>query len=281
MLGREEKLELLLRRWRRARAGEGQVVLLRGEAGIGKSRLTAALREAVAGDEREELVLYCSPQHTDSALRPVIARLERAAGLTPSDAPEARLAKLETLLAPLAPPPEDVALIADLLSVPTLGRRPALDLVPQRRRERQLQALLRRVRALAARRPVLAAVEDAHWVDPTTRELLDLLVAEAADMALLLVVTHRPEFDAGAWLGLHHVTPVQLNRLAPADHRELLRRVAGGKALPPEVEAELRARTDGVPLFVEEVTRAVLESGALREEADRWTLDGPLPSLAV
>src|SRR3712207_249863 len=245
MLGREEKLELLLRRWRRARAGEGQVVLLRGEAGIGKSRLTAALREAVAGDEREELVLYCSPQHTDSALRPVIARLERAAGLTPSDAPEARLAKLETLLAPLAPPPEDVALIAELLSVPTLGRRPALDLSPQRRRERLLQALLRRVRALAARRPVLAAVEDAHWVDPTTRELLDLLVTEAPSMALLLVVTHRPEFDAGAWLGQAHVTLLHLNRLGRAEHLELLRRVVRGKALSAGLEAGAAARTHG------------------------------------
>ena len=145
LVGREEELELLLRRWRRARSGEGQVVLLRGEAGIGKSRLAAALREALAGEEHEELALYCSPQHTDSALHPVIARLERAAGLAPGDAPEERLAKLEALLAPLDPPPEDVALIAELLSVPTLGRWPALDLSPQRRRERLLEALLRRV----------------------------------------------------------------------------------------------------------------------------------------
>jgi hypothetical protein len=174
-----------------------------------------------------------------------------------------------------------VALVADLLSVPTLGRWPTLDLVPQRRRERLLQALLRRMRGLAARRPVLAVVEDAHWVDPTTRELLDLLVAEAPSMALLLVVTHRPEFDAAAWLGQPHVTPVQLNRLARAEHLDLLRRVAGGKALPPEVEAEVLAHTDGVPLFVEEVGRAVLEGGLLREEADRWVLEGAMPSFAV
>jgi class 3 adenylate cyclase len=172
MLGRDEELELLLRRWRRARGGEGQVVLLRGEPGIGKSRLAAALREALAAEEREELVLFCSPQHADSPLRPVMARLERAAGLAATDAPEARLSRLEALLLPLDPPAADVALLADMLSVPTLGRWPVLDLSPQARRARLLAALLRRVRALAARRPVLAVVEDAHWIDPTTRYLL-------------------------------------------------------------------------------------------------------------
>jgi hypothetical protein len=281
LVGRTEELGLLLRRWRRARSGEGQVVLLRGEAGIGKSRLVAALQEALAGEEREELVLYCSPQHTDSALRPMISRLERAAGLALGEPPKARLAKLEALLAPLDPPPEDVALVAELLSVPTLGRWPVLGLAPQRRRERLLAALLRRVRALAARRPALVVVEDAHWVDPTTRELLDLLVKEMPGMALLLVVTHRREFDAGAWLEQPHVTLLHLSRLGRVEHAALLRRIAGGKALPADVEAEILACTDGVPLFVEEVTRAVLEGGLLREEADRWVLEGPLPPLAV
>ena len=281
MLGRGEELELLLHRWRRVRAGEGQVALLRGEAGIGKSRLTAALREALAGEEREELVLDCSPQHTDSPLRPVVARLERAAGIAATDAPETRLAKLEALLLPLEPPPEDVALLADLLLVPKLGRWPIFDLSPQPRRTRLLAALVRLVRALATRHPVLVVVEDAHWADPTTRELLDLLVAEAPEMAALVVVTHRSEFDAGAWIGMRHITTVQLNRLGRAEHVELLRRMAGGKPLPQEVEAEVLARTDGVPLFVEEMGQAVLESGLLSEEADRWVLDGPLPSFAV
>ncbi len=281
LIGREEELELLLRRWRRARSGEGQVVLLRGEAGIGKSRLAAAMQEALTREGHEELVLHCSPQHTNSALRPVVAGLERAAGLAPDGAPEDRLLKLEALLLPLDPPPEDVALLADLLSVPTLGRWPALDLSPQRRRERLLEALVRRVSALAARRPVLAVVEDAHWLDPTTRELLDLLVAKAPETPLLLVVTHRPEFHAGAWIGMPQVSPLQLGRLGRAEHVELLRWVAGGKALPAAVEAEILARTDGVPLFVEEVTRAVLEGGLLREEAERWALDGPLPRLTV
>lgn len=281
LIGRAEELGLLLRHWRQAQAGAGRVVLLRGEAGIGKSHLVAALQAALAAEEQGALVLYCSPQHTDSALRPVIARLERAAGLAPGDAPEARLTKLEALLCPLDPPPEDVALLAELLAVPTLGRWPVLDLTPPRRRERLLDALLRRVRALAARRPVLVVVEDAHWADPTTRELLDLLVAAAPGMALLLVVTHRLEFGVEAWLGQPQVTLLSLNRLALAEHAALLRRIAGGKALPAEVEAAILARTDGVPLFVEEVGRAVLESGLLREEAERWVLEEPLPSLAV
>lgn len=280
LIGREEELELLQRRWHQANSGEGRVVLLRGEAGIGKSRLTTALREALVGEAHEEFVLDCSPQHTDSALHPVATRLERAAGLAATDAAEVRLAKLEALLTPLNPPPEDVVLVAELLSVPTLGRWVVPDLSPQRRRERLLQALVRRVRGLAARRPVLAMVEDAHWADPTTRELLDLLVPEVPGLALLLVVTHRPEFDPGAWIGLPHVSPMQLNRLTPAEHRALLYRVAG-KALPAEVEADILARTDGVPLFVEEMGRAVMEGGLLREEADRWVLDRPMPHLAV
>jgi len=281
LIGREEELELLLRRWRQARTGEGRVVLLRGEAGIGKSRLVAALQEALAEQQHEELVFYCSPQHADSVLRPVITRMERVAGLAPADPPEARLLKLEALLSPAAPPAEDVALIAELLSVPTLGRWPSPDLPPPRRRERLLEALLRRLRALAARRPILAVLEDAHWADPTTRELLELIIAEAPRTALLLVVTHRLEFGIEAWLNLPQVTLVQLSRLGQAEHVALLRRIAGDKPLPAGVEAEILARTDGVPLFVEEVAKAVLEGGLLREEADRWELQGPLPPLAV
>ncbi|KAA2212884.1 ATP-binding protein [Teichococcus oryzae] len=283
LVGRDEELELLLRRWRRARAGMGQVVLLRGEAGIGKSRLAAALREALlaGGEAHQEMAFYCSPQHMDSALQPVVARLERAAGLSPPDTPEARLAKLEALLLPLDPPPEDVALVAELLSVPTLGRWPSPGLLPQRRREKLLTALLRRLRGLAAREPLLVLLEDAHWLDPTTYEFLNLLVAEVPAMPMLVMITHRPDFDTEAWLGQSHVTPMQINRLARAEHLALLRRVAHGKALPLEVEAEILARTDGVPLFVEEVGRAVLEGGLLREEADRWVLEGPLPPFAV
>ena len=280
LVGRHEELELLLRRWQRARAGDGQVVLLRGEAGIGKSRLTAALQEALRTEKHEGFILYGSPQHTERLLHPIVARLERAAGLGPGDTLEQRIAKLEVLLTPLNPPAEDVSLIAELLSVPTQGRWPVLELSPQRRRERLMQSLLRRVRALAARQPVLAVMEDAHWVDPTTRELLDLLITETASMSILLLITYRPEFDHSAWIGMPYVSLMQLNRLAWADNRSLVRLVAG-KELPVEVEADILSRSNGVPLFIEEMTRAALEGGLLREEKERWVVEGSFPPLMV
>lgn len=195
LLGRQEELELLLRRWAQAKRGEGCVVLLSGEPGIGKSRLVAALQQAVAAEPHEDLVWFCSPHQTDSALHPVVTRLERAAGFGRGDAAEVRHAKLEALLARGEPTPEEIALIADLLAVPTGGGYPALEsLSPRRRRERTLTALLRRVEALSRRQPVLAVLEDAHWADPTTRELLDLLAARVPELPVLLIVTHRPEF---------------------------------------------------------------------------------------
>jgi class 3 adenylate cyclase/predicted ATPase len=263
LIGRREELELLLRGWQRARAGEGQVVLLSGEAGIGKSRLAAALQAAVtaSGEPHGRLDWSCSPHHQDTALHPVAARLERAARLTHEDAPGARLAKLEALLAPGDPTPEEVGLIADLLGVPTNGRDPGPDLDPRQRRERTLAALLRRVEALAGRHPVLGVFEDAHWADPTTLELLDRLVARASGLPILLLVTYRPDFHA-PWAGRAHVTELRLGRLGRRDNAALVERVAGGAgALPSEVMEEIVERTDGVPLFVEEVTRAVLETG--------------------
>ena len=283
LVGREEELELLLRRWRRARDGEGQVVLLRGEAGIGKSRLAAALREALAasGEVHLEVTFSSSPQHRDSALRPVVARLERAAGLLPADPPEARLAKLERLLLPLAPPPEHVALVAELLAVPTFGRWPSPGLPPQRQREALLAALLGRMRGLAARRPLLVLMEDAHWLDPTT-----LRIPRPGG--------RRGAGDGGA--GRHHppagirgrclARPAACDAGAgqPAEPRRACRAAAPRR---PRQAAAARggggdpARTDGVPLFVEELGRAVLEGALLREEADRWVLEAPLPRLAV
>jgi hypothetical protein len=263
LVGRDEELELLLRLWRRARAGEGQVVLLGGEAGIGKSRLVAALREALRGDGHERLDWFCAPQHRGSALHPVITRLERAAAFAPSDAPEAKLAKLRALLAPGDPTQEEVGLVADLLGLRAEGHGPGTDLDARQRRERTLAALLRRVQALAARRPVLGVFEDAHWADPTTIELLDLMVGRAAGLPLLLVVTHRPEFRA-PWANQAQVAELRLDRLGPRDSAALVGRVAaaaGAGALPPEVVEGIVERTDGVPLFAEELTRAVLEAG--------------------
>jgi class 3 adenylate cyclase len=263
LIGRDEELELLVRRWRRAVTGEGQIALISGEAGIGKSRLVAALQETIdaSGEKCERLEWFCSPHHRDSALHPVIARLERASGFVHEEAPEVRLAKLEASLAAGRPTPEEFGLIADLLGVPTGGRYPHLDLTPQLRREHTLGALLRRAEALANVQPVLGVLEDAHWADPTTLELLDLLVARIDGLALLLVVTHRPEFRA-PWAGQAHVTELRLSRLGRRDKAALVEQVAGGAGtLPPEVMEEIVERTDGVPLFIEELTRSALETG--------------------
>jgi class 3 adenylate cyclase len=261
LLAREQELDQLLRHWRRALSGEGQVVLVSGEAGIGKSRLLAALQEALAAEEYVPLIWYCSPQHVDSALYPVITRMERTAGFVPGDGPEARAAKLAVLLAPLDPKPEEASLIGDLLGLPAGAGHSAQGLSPQQRRERTLAALLRRLEALAARRPVLALAEDTHWADPTTIELLDLLAARVVGLRVLLVVTHRPEFRA-PWDGLAH--KLHLGRLDRRDSATLIERIAstlGTVPLPPELVEEIVERTDGVPLFAEELTRAVLEAG--------------------
>ncbi|MBV9249638.1 MAG: AAA family ATPase, partial [Acetobacteraceae bacterium] len=263
LFGRTEELELLLRLWRRAASGEGQIVMVSGEAGIGKSRLTAALQEAIAAREErwDRLEWFCSPHHRDSALHPVIAQLERTAGFGYEDTPEVRLAKLEALLAAERPTPEEFDLAAHLLGVPTDGRYPRLDLSPQLRRERTLDALLRWAEVLANTQPVLAVLEDAHWADPTTLELLDLLAARMDDLALLLVVTHRPEFRA-PWAGQAHVMELRLSRLSRRDTAAFAEQVAGGAGtLPPEVMEEIVERTDGVPLFIEELIRAALEAG--------------------
>jgi tetratricopeptide (TPR) repeat protein len=264
LIGREEELDLLLRRWRQAQSGEGRVVLLRGEAGIGKSHLVAALQAAVAasGDAHERLDWFCSPQHQGSALHPIIARLERAAGFVRDDVPKIRLAKLQALLAYGAATTAEVALVADLLGLPGDGRQAgAGGLGAQHRRQRTLATLLRRVEVLAKKAPVLGVLEDAHWADPTTLELLDLVAAHAVALPVLLVITHRPEFRA-PWAGQAHVTELGLNRLSRRDNFTLVERVAGVGALSPEVVVDIVERTDGVPLFVEELTRAMLEEGA-------------------
>jgi predicted ATPase len=277
LIGREEELELLVRRWRRAASGEGQIVLIAGEAGIGKSRLVAALQEAIdaSGEKCERLEWFCSPHHRDSALHPVIARLERASGFVHEEAPEVRLAKLEASLATGRPTSEEFSLIAHLLGVATGDRYPRPDLSPQLRRERTLGALLRRAKALANEQPVLGVLEDAHWADPTTLELLDLLAARLDSMSLLLVVTFRPEFHA-PWAGQAHVTELRLSRLGRRDKAALVEQVAGGAgALPQELVEEIVERTDGVPLFIEELTRAALEAGGEAE------LQAALPAAAA
>jgi predicted ATPase len=223
---------------------------------------------------------FCSPYHQDSALFPFIDQLGRAAGFASDDMPAAKLEKLEAVLALAAPPEEDVALLADLMSLPGSERYPLPNLSPQRKKERSLEALIRQLEGLACRQPVVMVFEDAHWIDPTSRELLDLVVERVRSLPALLIVTFRPEFQP-PWTGQPQVSMAALNRLDRRDRTALVKQVASGKALPDEVVAQIVERTDGVPLFVEELTKSVLESGLLHEERDRYVLDGALPPFAI
>jgi class 3 adenylate cyclase len=260
MIGRDEEIDLLLRRWARAKSGDGQVVLISGEPGIGKSRLTAALAERLHTEPHLRLRYFCSLYHQDSALYPFIDQLGGAAGFARDDPPAARLEKLEALLARAAPADEDVAHLTDLLSLPVSDHHPLPNLSPQRKKERTLEALMRQLEGLARQQPVLIVFEDAHWIDPTSRELLDLTVESVRTLPVLLLVTFRPEFQP-PWTGQPQVTMLALNRLDRRDRIALVEQIASGKALPNEVVDQIADRTDGVPLFVEELTKSVLESG--------------------
>ncbi|PBB24066.1 MULTISPECIES: AAA family ATPase [unclassified Mesorhizobium] len=258
LVGREEEVDLLQRHWQRAKSGEGRVVLLSGEPGIGKSRLSLTLQERIQNEPHTRLRYFCSPHRQDSALHPTIAQLERAAGLERDDPPERKLDKLGALLAPASS--EDGALLAELLSLPTDGRFPPLQLAPQRKKEKTFDALLRQLEDLARQGPVLMLFEDVHWIDPSSRELLDLVIERVPRLPVLLLLTFRPEFQP-PWIGQSHVTVMVLNRLDRREGAALVQRVVGTGELPSDVVAEIIARTDGVPLFVEELTKAVLEGG--------------------
>ena len=281
LVGRDEEIELLMRRWAQAKAGDGCVVLISGEPGIGKSRVAQTIAERLGAEPHTRLRYFCSPHHQDSALYPIIAQLERAAGFRREDTPEQRLAKLEAVLAQGTNDlSEAVPLLADLLSIPTSDRYPALNLTPQKRKEKTLHAQLAQVEGLAARQPVLMVFEDAHWSDPTSREVLDLMIDRVPALRVLLIITFRPEFTP-PWLGRPHVTMLNLNRLPPRQRAEMIRYVTGGKALPKEIADQIIDRTDGVPLFIEELTKSVVESGLLTETADRFAVTGPAAPLAI
>ena len=267
LVGREEELELLLRRWARAKTGEGQVVLLSGEAGIGKSRLTAALLERLADEPHTRLRYFCSPQHTDSAFYPIISQMERAAGLTHDDTAQVKLDKLDAVLAQSFTPRQDAALFAELLSLPNDGRYPTLELAPQQRRQRTLEALTAQIEALTRQSPMLMIFEDVHWIDPTSLEALGRAVDRITNLGVLLIVTYRPEFEP-PWIGQPHVTALTLNRLAEREISAMIDGVVGNKLLPANIRQDIIERTDGIPLFVEEMTKAVLEAegeGAARQ----------------
>jgi class 3 adenylate cyclase/predicted ATPase len=260
LVGREEESELLLRRWSRAKSGEGQVVLLSGEAGIGKSRLAVALLQRVAREPHTRLRYFCSAQHTNSALYPVISQMERAAGLEHEDAPQAKLDKLDAVLAQTSTSIDDAALFAEMLSLPNDGRYPARELTPQQRRQRTLEALTRQMEALSSANPLLMILEDAHWTDPTTIEAFGRAVDRIRSLRVLLIVTFRPDFEP-PWIGRPHLTSLTLNRLAQREIDAMIDRVVGNMLLPAGIRQKIIERTDGIPLFVEEMTKAVLEAG--------------------
>ena len=260
LVGRDEEMELLLRRWTQAKGGDGRVVLISAEPGGGKSRLAAALAERIAAEPHVRLRYCCSPHRQDSALYPVIAQMERAAGSSPADPPAARLAKLHALLVTTEPPTEDVALIADLHALSAVDLVPPLAVTPQRKKEMTFKALLRQVKDLSGQRPVLMIFDDLHWIDPSSRELLDRLIEQVAEWSVLLLGMFRPEFQP-PWTGQPHVTTLVLTRLDRRDTAAMVAKVAGSK-LSTEIIEEIAERTDGVPLFVEELTKAVLEAGA-------------------
>ncbi len=280
LVGRDEELDLLWRRWSRAKGEDGQIVLMAGEPGIGKSRVATAFMERLRLEPHVRLRYFCSPYRQDSALYPFIDQLGRASQFARDDSPEIRLRKLEALLARADAPSEDVALLADLLSLPDSERHALPKLSAPRKKERTLEALIRQLEGLARQAPVVMVFEDAHWIDPTSRELLDLTVDRVRSLPVLLIVTFRPEFQP-PWTGQPQVTMLALNRMDRRDRAALVVQIAGGKALPADVIAQIVERTDGVPLFVEELTKSILESGLLRAEADRYVLDGTLPPFSI
>jgi class 3 adenylate cyclase/predicted ATPase len=280
LVGRDEELDLLWRRWSRAKREDGQIVLMAGEPGIGKSRVATAFMERLRLEPHVRLRYFCSPYRQDSALYPFIDQLGRASQFARDDSPEIRLRKLEALLARADAPSEDVALLADLLSLPDSERHALPKLSAPRKKERTLEALIRQLEGLARQAPVVMVFEDAHWIDPTSRELLDLTVDRVRSLPVLLIVTFRPEFQP-PWTGQPQVTMLALNRMDRRDRAALVVQIAGGKALPADVIAQIVERTDGVPLFVEELTKSILESGLLRAEADRYVLDGTLPPFSI
>jgi class 3 adenylate cyclase/predicted ATPase len=281
LLGREEELELMVRRWEEVKRGEGRVVLLTGEPGIGKSRVTQALRDRLRSDPHTPISYFCSPYHQSSALYPHIVQLIRAAGIERDDSADAKLDKLQALLAQssgnLA---EDMPLFAALLSICGGERHPLPGMAPQRRKERTLAALIDHMKRLATRQPVLVVYEDLHWIDPTSLELLSLAIEGIGDQRILLLATARPEFTQ-PWPGHRHVSTLSLSRFGRSESEALIGGVTKGKALPREVHDQIVGRTDGVPLFIEELTKTILESGLLRDVGDRFELTGALPALAI
>jgi len=277
IVGREREIELMTERWALARSGQGQMVIVSGEAGIGKSRITQAVIEEVAKDHHTRMTYQCSPYHADSAFYPVTQQMSFAAGFAPSDSPDVRLDKLETLL---GTDQDTLRLVAPLLGLDGEVRYGALDLTPAQQRARTMKALAGLLVRQAAEKPVLLVYEDLHWVDPTSQELLDILLDQITDQQIMILATARPTFEYG--FGGHPiVTKFALNRLGKDQIGAIVSKLTDGKAMPDEIMEIIAQRTDGVPLFVEELTKTILESGALKDAGGRYVLDGPLSAIAI
>jgi class 3 adenylate cyclase/predicted ATPase len=280
-VGRDQEVAWLADRWQQANQGDNHVVLLAGEAGIGKSRIVENFRQMISGSTQLTLRYQCSPYHTDSALYPIITELEHSANVASNDASSMRLEKIEGLLKEEGLNlHETLPVLAALLSIAPGDQYPPPDADPQRRKERTLSALVDRITNLAAKNAVLMIVEDVHWADPTTLEFLSRLILRFDQLRILLIMTYRPEFSA-PWKGHAHVSELFLNRLGRRHCRAMVKAIANRKSLPAAVTEQIIAKTDGVPLFVEELTKTLLESGLLREESDAWVLTGPLQEFAI
>ena len=281
MVGRNNETGLLLDRWEQVLDGDGQVILMSGEPGVGKSRLLGALQESLADQPLVRFRYQCSAYHTNSAFHPFIAQLTRAAGIGRQDAAEQRLDKLEALLGQTAQNVAEVApLFATLLSIETDGRYPDVDLGPREIWQATTKSLLDQLRGMAETTPLLAIFEDAHWMDPTTREFIEQMIDYVQDLRVMVIITYRPEFEP-PWRGRGHVAQMSLGRLNRRRAAEMVANIAGEKPLPVELTDQIVEKTDGIPLFVEELTKTVLESGLLAERRDRYELSGPLPALAI
>ena len=280
LIGREHELSLLLDRWAQAKTGEGQVVLLSGEPGIGKSRIAQALRARTSDGPQMRLRYQCSPYRTNSALHPVIGQLEFAAGIVPEDSPERKLAKLRRSTGEVGQQCCFCsAVIASMMSISLCQRYSPLGSDAASTESEDLRSIDRPTLGLAAQ-PVLMIMEDAHWIDPTTSELFRLVIEQIHRLPVLLVITFRPEFHS-PWGHSSHVTSLVVNRLPRQHCMTMVETITAGKALPSEMLHQIVTKTDGVPLFVEELTKTLLELGVLKQESDHYVLNAPLPSVAI